>query len=106
MSKLSLLAGCSIRCAGVQQVPQAASLWVMACQDPSRPPSVLSVQHRQAARKAAKSGMQPAQPVLADLLACMLQHQYSVSNGGVSSQTRRSALHRSSSEHNLYGRAA
>ena len=34
---------------------------MMACQDPGRPSSVLSLQHRQAARKAAKSGVQPAQ---------------------------------------------
>ena len=45
----------------MQQVPQAASLWVMACQDPGRPSSVLSLQHRQAARKAAKLGALPAQ---------------------------------------------
>ena len=45
----------------MQQVLQAASLWVMACQDPGRPSSVLSLQHRQAARKAAKSGALPAQ---------------------------------------------
>ena len=45
----------------MQQVPRAASLWVMACQDPGRPSSVLSLQHRQAARKAAKPGARPAQ---------------------------------------------
>ena len=45
----------------MQQIPRAASLWVMACQDPGRPSAVLSLQHRQAARKAAKSGARPAQ---------------------------------------------
>ena len=55
----------------MQQVPQAASLWAMACQDPGRPSSVLSLQHRQAARKAARSGVRPAQQSSQTLLpAC------------------------------------
>ena len=53
--------GCIIRWPGSESTPTEASLWTLSRQVPQRQPPIQTLQQRQAARKAAILGSQPAQ---------------------------------------------
>ena len=53
--------GCIIRWPGSESTPTEASLWALSRQHPQRRTFIRTLQQRQAARKAAKVGPQPAQ---------------------------------------------
>ena len=53
--------GCIIRWPGSESTPTEASLWTLSRQVPQRQPRIQTLQQRQAARKAAILGSQPAQ---------------------------------------------